>query len=151
MVKTRYPEHNTMMSQHCHSERGFTLIEAAIASVILAFALVSVLAIASQSYRYLQAIRLTARSSQVLQQEMEKIRLQGWSQLMAYPSTFTNTEGNLGAYLGTVNQVAFDSYNGTTTVMKVTLTTTWKNQAGKTLTNRLTTLVTNGGLNNYIF
>ena len=130
---------------------GFTLLEAMIASIILGLALTSVIAVASQCMRYLTDIRRTARSSQVLQQKMEDIRLLSWSQLQALPGTFTDPSDTNRVYAGTITQTAFDSYNGTTTMMKVTLTVTWTNQVYRALTNSLSTLVSNGGLNKYIF
>jgi len=130
---------------------GFTLLEAMIASIILGLALTSVIAVASQCMRYLTDIRRTARSSQVLQQKMEDIRLLSWSQLQVLPGTFTDPSDTNRVYAGTITQTAFDSYNGTTTMMKVTLTVTWTNQVYRALTNSLSTLVSNGGLNKYIF
>src|SRR5947208_6006186 len=114
---------------------GFTLLEAMIASIILGLALTSVIAVASQCMRYLTDIRRTARSSQVLQQKMEDIRLLSWSQLQVLPATFTDPSDTNRVYAGTITQTAFDSYNGTTTMMKVTLTVTWTNQVYRVLTN----------------
>ena len=133
------------------SKSAFTLLEAMIAAVILGLVLGSVIAVASQCLRYLTDIRRTARSSQILQQEMETIRLLNWSQLGALTSAFTDPNDSSHIYAGTVTQTAYDSYNGTTTVMKVTLTVTWTNQSHRVLTNSLSSLVSNGGLNKYIF
>jgi Tfp pilus assembly protein PilV len=133
------------------AQSGFTILEAMIASIILGLALGSVVAVASQCMRYLTDIRRTARSSQVLQQKMEDIRLLSWSQLQALPSTFTDPNDTNHVYTGTITQTAYDSYSGTTTVMNVTLTVTWTNQVYRVLTNSLSTLVSNGGLNKYIF
>lgn len=130
---------------------GFTLLEAMIATLILGFVLSSVLAVVSRCARYLTDIRRTARSSQVLQQKMEDVRLLSWSNVQSLPATFTDPNDTAGTYSGSVAQSAYDSYSGTTTVTKVTLTVTWKSQSGKVLTNSLTSLVTNGGLNKYIF
>lgn len=129
---------------------GFTLIEAMIASLILAFVLVSVVGLSSRGFQYLAGIRSTARSSQVLQQKMEDLRLLSWSQLQAQPGPFTVTD-SLATYQGTLTRTPYDFYNGTATTMKVTLTLTWMSRNGHVLTNRLSTLISNGGLNKYIF
>lgn len=128
---------------------GFTLLEAMLATVILAFALTSVLALLSHASRFVSDFRKTARSTQILQQKMEDIRLLSWSQLAAYTNSFVDTYS--GTYSGTVAQSTFDTYNGTATVKTVTLTVTWKNQRGLSVTNTLTSLVSNGGINTYIF
>ncbi len=130
---------------------GFTLLEAMIATMILGFVLASVLAVTSQSFRYLSDIRRTARSSQVLQQKLEDIRLLSWTDVNALPSTFTDPSDSSGLYKGSITMAPYDSYSSTTTVMKVTLTVTWKNNNSRVMTNTLSTLVSNGGLNKYIF
>jgi type II secretory pathway pseudopilin PulG len=130
---------------------GFTLLEAMVATMILGFVLASVLAVLSQCARYLTDIRRSARASQMLQQEMEYVRLLDWSTLQSLTNRFTDPSDTNHIYTGTITQSAYSSYGSTTTVEEVTLTVTWTNQVGCILTNNLTTLVSNGGLNKYIF
>jgi Tfp pilus assembly protein PilV len=141
----------TMHSAIHQRVRGFTIIEAMIATMILGLVLGSVLAVTSQSARYLSDLRRTARSSQVLQQKVEDIRLLSWSDVQALPSTFTDPNDATGSYAGFITQSAFDSYNGQTTVTKITLGVVWTNSNTHVMTNTLTTLISNGGLNKYIF
>jgi prepilin-type N-terminal cleavage/methylation domain-containing protein len=130
---------------------GYTLAEVMIASIIMALVLVSVMGIVGRSVRYLSDIRRASRSSQILQQEMENIRLMTWSQVQALPNSFSDPNDANHLYSGRINTTSFDTYSGTTTVLAVTLTITWTNQsANRVLTNTLTTLVCNGGLNKYI-
>src|SRR5437016_3487939 len=69
-------------------QAGFTLMEATIASMILILALVSVLALGARGFRYLEDMRQWARSSQVLQQKMEDIRLiTVWTNVWALDNT----------------------------------------------------------------
>ena len=140
-----------MRHKHLTDRSGYTLAEVMIASIIMALVLVSVMGIVGRSVRYLSDIRRTSRSSQVLQQEMENIRLMTWSQIQALPNSFSDPNDPNHLYAGTVSTRSFDTYSGTTTVLAVTLTITWTNQsASRVLTNTLTTLVCNGGLNKYI-
>lgn len=133
-----------------HAAAGFTLIEALVATMILGLVLSAVLAVSSQSMRHMNDIRLRLRSSEVLQREMENIRVMNWSQIQSLPGTFTDPTDTLGRYAGTISQSAYDSYSGTTTVVRITLTVTWTNQVHRVLTNSLSTLVGNSGLNNYV-
>jgi len=132
---------------------GFTLLEAMIASIILAYALASVLAVLSQTARYLTDIRRTARAAQMLQQEMENLRLTNvWTGLTGLANTsFSDPSDTNHLYTGTISESAYASYGSTTTVEEVTLTVTWTNQVNKVLTNRLTALVGYGGLNKYVY
>ena len=132
------------------SEAGFTMIEAMIAAMILGLALSSVLAISAYAFRYLSDIRLTARSSQVLQQKMEDLRLLSWSDLQAASNAFDDPV-HPGLFNGQITQVPYSTYNGQTTTARVTLTVTWANRNSSVSTNSLTTIVANGGLNKYIF
>ena len=130
---------------------GFTLLEAMIATMILGFVLVSVLGLTSQYFRYLADMRLSARSSQVLQQQMEDIRLLTWNNLQSLPSTFTDPNDSEGIYAGTITLTPYDSYSGTTTVTKITLGVSWQGKGGRSVTNKLSSLVSDGGLNTYIY
>ncbi|NQU11050.1 type II secretion system protein [bacterium] len=132
-------------------QAGFTILEAMIAAMILGIVLSSVLAVSSQCFHYLSDIRLTARSSQVLQQKVEDIRLLSWSQLQNLPTTFADPSDTAGVYSGSVSQVAYDAYGAQVTASRVTLMVTWKNRHGRASTNTLTTVIANGGLNKYIF
>lgn len=139
-------------NQNFHREKGFTLVETMVASVIMLFALVSVLALAGRGFRYLTDLRRWARSSQVLQQKMEDIRLVTvWTNVWAMNgTTFTNTEVLGVPYTGTVI-VDSDPTYPTNVSARITLLVQWRNSANLTITNRLTTLVTVNGLNKYIF
>ncbi|HXI83085.1 MAG TPA: type II secretion system protein [Verrucomicrobiae bacterium] len=141
----------TMMRKLANTKDGFTLLEAMIAVMILGFVLASVLVTVSQSARYLTDIRRTARASQVLQQEMEYIRLLDWNTLQSVTNTFSDPSDTAHLYTGKVTQSAYDAYGTTNTIVKVTLTVSWTNQVNCVLTNTLTSLVGNGGLNKYIF
>jgi type II secretory pathway pseudopilin PulG len=139
-------------NHHIADRSGFTLMEAMIATSILGLVLGSVLAVVGECCRYLTDIRRTARASQVLQQEMETVRLMNWTQIQALPSAFSDPSDTNNIYAGTITRSSCDSYNGTTTVVKVTLQVTWTNRvANRVLTNTLSTLISNGGLNKYIF
>lgn len=137
------------------SSNGFTLLEAMIATAILGLALASVLAVLSQSARYITDVRRSARASQILQQEMENIRLTNvWSGLQGLNNTtFLDPSDSNHLYAGRITESGYapSVYNGVTNVVIVTLTVTWTNQVNCVLTNTLSTLVGNGGLNKYIF
>jgi type II secretory pathway pseudopilin PulG len=142
-----------MTRKRFNTEGGFTLAEAMLATLILVFVMASVLSVASQSARYLTDIRRTARASQVLQQEMENIRLTNvWTGLTGLANTsFSDPSDSNHLYAGSITESNYYSFGSTTTVEEVTLTVAWTNQVGKVLTNRLTTLVGYGGLNKYIY
>ena len=141
-----------MRARFSRNRSGFTILEAMIASMILGLALGSVLAVASHCLRYVTDIRRTARASQVLQQKMEDIRLLNWTQVTSLTNVFTDPNDTNRIYSGRIIRTTNDFYGTTATVLNVTLLVTWTNQsAGKVVTNSLSTLMSNGGLNKYIF
>jgi Tfp pilus assembly protein PilV len=133
--------------------QAFTLVEALTASVILMLALGSILALASRGFRYMSDTRRWARSSQILQEEMEKVRLiTVWTNMWALNNTtFTNSAIPGLTYRGTRQLAAFSSNYPSTMVARVTLSITWTNTSQLPVTNRLTTVVCQNGLNKYIF
>lgn len=141
---------------HRQGEGGYTLTEVMLASIILAFSVVSVLAVASQGFRYIADMRRTARSSQVVQQKLEDIRLINvWSTLLALNNTtFTDTNLPGCTYSGRITATPYTPYNsyfGTAIVVRVTVSVNWVNRTSHVQTNSLTTLFCQNGLNTYFY
>lgn len=133
-----------------------TLVEVMVAAMIMAVVLGSVLAISSHSFQYIADMRRTARSSQVLQQKMEDIRLiTVWTNIVALNNTtFSDTNLPGTVYAGKISATAYNpyhSFNGSAIVVCVTLTVTWSNQTYHIQTNTLSSLFCKNGLNTYIF
>jgi Tfp pilus assembly protein PilV len=122
-------------------------MEVMISSVIMAFVLVSIMAVISRTSRYLMDLRLHARSSQVLQQRIEELRSMSWSQITNLPTTFTNSSDANGTYGKTLNISNYQLFGTTAIVVQATAVVTWTNRQGIVVTNTLTTLISNGGLN----
>lgn len=142
-----------MRAQGKHRLAGFTLIEAMLASMILTLALVSVLALASRGFQYIGDLRRWARSSQVLQQKMEDIRLVTvWTNLWALNNTtFKDSSISGMVYNG---RIVISSYNPpypTDFTACVSISINWTNSAKRVQTNSMTSLVCKNGLNKYIF
>jgi len=61
--------------------RGFTLVEVAFASFVMAMAIATSLTALQYSYRAIDSARYTTLAGQILQSQMEKLRLLTWAQL----------------------------------------------------------------------
>ncbi len=142
-----------MKAPNNKTQAGFTLVEAMLASMILMLSLVSVLALGARGLRYMGDMRRWARSSQVLQQEMENIRLiTTWTNVWALNNTTFSDSAIAGtSYRGTIAITSYSTWYPTDIVARVTLTVTWTNSADRVVTNRLSSLVCKNGLNKYIF
>lgn len=128
-----------------------TLAELAVASAVMVLVLISTLGVLGRSFRYVADMRRASQASQILQQKMEDLRLLTWTQLQALPSTFSDPGDTNNLYRGTIATSTYTSFSGTPTVMEVSLSLTWTNTASRAVTNRLTSLIGYGGVNQYFF
>jgi prepilin-type N-terminal cleavage/methylation domain-containing protein len=126
---------------------GFTLIEVMISTVIMAFVLVSTMAVVSHASSYVADLRLRVQSSQILQQRVEDLRSMNWAQVSTCPTTFLNAADTNGTFSGYVNISTYHTFGAAVTVMQATVTVTWTNRHSCVVSNQLTTLISNGGIN----
>ena len=73
-VKTRYSEHNTMMSQRWHDERGFTLVEAVFSVMVLGIALGACVLSFSMAMKVSDASRNQMFALHAARNELEYLR-----------------------------------------------------------------------------
>lgn len=160
--------------------RAFTLVEVLVATAVVGIFFVGLYAGLSQSFGILANAREDLRANQILLDKMEEMRLYSWDQVKSFgttgsfiPTNFTeeyfpsgtnaaNTTFSAGLaksrtntdnflYYGTVlvTNVAFS--NGYSTNMRlVTVTLNWTNGA-KIYSHEMSTLVSEYGLQKYIY
>lgn len=129
---------------HTKGIKGFTLIEALLASFVMAIGLFAVgTAIYSQFFS-LNQNREKAIATLAAQEEIESIRGMPFSTIVGLPSSFT-ADGF--AYLNnpTGTLTVSNSYGGK--IKKISVTVTWNSLTGQTLQKSLVTLVTENGIN----
>jgi type II secretory pathway pseudopilin PulG len=137
-----------------HNHDGYTILEMGIASMILAFVFASTIAVAGHCFRYTADMRRSSQSWQIAQQKIEDLRLKSWSYLDGlpkYPSTssFTDPNDTAGIFQGTIT-IGNAGHNGSATLLLATVTVSYTNQTAGIITNSLSTLFSNGGLNGLI-
>ena len=135
------------------SKALFPIVEVTVPSVLLTKARVTVLALASRGFQYIGDMRRWARSSQVLQQKMEDIRLTNvWTSVWALNNTtFSDSAVSGLVFQGTMSVGSYNPPYPTDYVARVTISVTWTNSAHKVLTNRISSLICLNGLDKYIF
>ncbi|MBP6507310.1 MAG: prepilin-type N-terminal cleavage/methylation domain-containing protein [Opitutaceae bacterium] len=70
-------------------QSGFTIIEVAMASFIMAFGLATSIITMQAGYKHIDLARGTTLAAQIIQSEMERIRMMSWTTVNALPSTAT--------------------------------------------------------------
>lgn len=131
---------------------GFTLVEMIVASLVLGMVFISSIATLTYGYKLMENARFNTLASQVIQSEIETLRLKNWSQLNALPS-----HGTIAISSGMAT-AAFNKFTGWRTVSLVRTDTKrivvgvqWTASSGQVHSRRYTTFMTKDGLNDYYY
>ena len=134
-------------------ERGFTIVEVAMAVIMLAMAITTSLTVMQSAYLQLDTARNLGIASSIMQCELEKERLFTWAQASdaAYvpviDSSFLSNPTIAGRF--TLSCVLTTVHLGQ--VVQITLTTSWRSYDGRNLTRSYTTYYCQGGLYAYFY
>jgi prepilin-type N-terminal cleavage/methylation domain-containing protein len=132
---------------------GFTLVEMIVASLVLAMVFISSISALTYGFKLMENARFNTLASQVIQSEIETLRLNNWLQLNTLPAheAITIPSGLASA--------AFNRFAGWRTVSSVIRTDTkliivgvqWTASSGQVHARRYTTYMTKDGLNDYYY
>ena len=135
--------------------RGFTLVEVAVAALVLALAVTTSITTLQRAFANLDTARNVSTASTMLQTEMEKERLFTWAKL-----TDATCQPTLGSvYLSNPTVAGMFSISRSVTMLdnhsnqmvQVTLSVRWRNYDGRQLARSYTSYFTQGGLNDYYY
>jgi type II secretory pathway pseudopilin PulG len=167
-VKKSFSSGRTGIRSDGQRRRAFTLVEVMVAASVMVLTLTSSLLVVQQGMRALDTARYTTLAGQVLQSQMEKLRLLTWTQLtnatsgpVAY-STFTPdlsatatshmTRFVAGGVAGKCSQSIVDAPSPLNATMKViTLTADWKGIDGTSHTLSYITFYGKSGISDFFF
>lgn len=128
------------------NKRGFTLIEALIASLIMAIGLFAVGTAIYAQFTALNENREKTIATLTAQGEIENIRGMKFSDILALTSFDKDDAPGLAYLRGAEGNVKVDDSYGPD-IKKVSVTVTWNSISGKSLQRTMATLMTNGGIN----
>lgn len=127
------------------------------AAGVMLFALAGSIVVLQMGFKALDTARKTTLAAQVIQSEMERIRLRPWAQL---PPTGTITLTDIFP-TGTATQDIYKAFTATRTVSdvtgkvgemkKITVTVTWNGLDGQSHTRSTDTIYCKDGLNDYYY
>jgi Tfp pilus assembly protein PilV len=133
---------------------GFTIAEVMVAACVMALAITTSITTMQRAYLALDAARGTSYAAQMMQTEMEKIRLQNWTTVSGYSATSTpvtiDSSFTSNSYIGnryTMTRTATPVHTG---MMQITLTISWATYDGRTLSRSYTTYYGHNGLYDYV-
>ncbi len=151
---------------------GFTILEVALAAAILALGIVTSLTTLQFGMRQVDTARSMTLAGQIMQSEMEILRLQNWSQIVALqnaqaspttPATVNTansiTSGSSTPLDATLTAIAnrftctrlVENVSGKTDMKQITLVVTWNGVDGRGHSLRFQTRYAKNGLSDYFY
>jgi prepilin-type N-terminal cleavage/methylation domain-containing protein len=140
--------------------RAFTLVEIMVSVAIIGISFVSLYAGITAGVQSIQLARENLRSTQIMVEKMETLRIKSWSQLtngVDVPPTFTEVFYPLAAasqgitYYGTVQVENFDfNSNYDDQLRRITIQVCWTNHNVPRM-RQMQSNVARDGLQNYVF
>jgi Tfp pilus assembly protein PilV len=147
---------------------GFTIFEVAMAGFVLAFGIATAIIAMQMGFKALNVARDSTLASQIIQSEIERLRLLPWSkttgatpepvdsilelpasETVALTSMFTGNAA-LGAKFTVTRTVTTDT-SRPSDVRYITVTVSWKTYDGRTQTRSFTTMYAKNGLYDYYY
>lgn len=137
------------------SQRGITILEVAMAALIMGLVLATAVTTLQRAFINLQNARDLNIASQMLQSEMEKMRLADWATVSGYHSSATSvsldTAFTSNPYVGSRFALSRSVTDPKTDTRLITLQVTWQGADGRPLTRHLTMRYSRNGLYDYFY
>lgn len=135
---------------------GFTIVEVMMAAIVLAFSITTAITVMQRGFVSLDTARNITIAGQIMQSEFEKMRIEPWATIEAYPastdplaidSSFTSN-----AFIGNRFTMRRDVTDIRTGLMRqVTLTISWTSYDGRTLSRSYSSYYGKNGLYDYFY
>lgn len=140
------------------SQAGYTIVEVAMASFVMIIGIASSLVTLKYGFNQVDLARGSTIASQILQSEVERLRLNNWATIDTLPATetfdgvtnFSTTSAALVGKYSVTRNVASDSLRPTE-VKNITLSVTWKTADGISHTRSLSSIYAKNGLYDYYY
>lgn len=154
------------------ADAGFTILEVAMASFVLAFGIATSIIAMQTGFKTVDVARGTTLASQILQSEMERLRMKSWTEILAL-STATDTVAPVpsgspvgvemfdGATYFSSNPAVAGRYTITRTVtvdstrpsdvMYIEVSVTWTSFDGRSHTRSFQSMYAKDGLYDYYY
>lgn len=137
--------------------RGFTILEVALASSIMAMGIATSIIAMQTGFKFINVARDTTLASQILQSEIERIRLMNWSAVTALPaeasvdlSTMFTSDTNLASRFTVVRLAEADSARPSD-MRFITVRVSWKSVDGRSHTRSFQAKYVKNGLYDYYY
>ena len=135
--------------------RGFTIAEVMIAAGVMALAITTAITTMQRAFLALDSARNITLAGQIMQSELEKMRLKDWATIAGYPSAETtltiDTVFTSNAAIGnrfTLTRTVADAH---TDMKEITLTVTWRGYDARSNSRSYKTYYGRNGLYDFFY
>ena len=148
-------------------DSGFTIIEVAMATFVMAFGISTSIIALQMGFKAINVARDETLASQIMQSEIERLRLWPWSKttptgvvdsIAELPATETVplattfvSNAAITSRFSVTRTVSNDPSDTTRNVRYITVAVTWKSYDGRTHSRNFTTLYAKDGLYDYYY
>jgi uncharacterized protein (TIGR02598 family) len=130
---------------------AFSLLEVVLAAFVLAVGILTSIAVLQRGFQALDTARNLTTATQVMQSEMERLRLKNWAQLQELQDsrdTAVPLDRNLAGTTLSCTRTITDYKAG---MKQIVLTSSWQGHDGRQHTVRMVTRYCRDGLNDYYY
>jgi Tfp pilus assembly protein PilV len=149
------------------ADGGFTILEVAMATFVMAFGIATSIVALQMGFRAIDVARDQTLAAQIMQSEIERLRLWPWSKTVpasvvdsivelpasesvSLASTFTSN-ATVAAKFSVSRTITNDPADTTRNVRYITIAVTWKSYDGRAHTRNFTTMYAKDGLYDYYY
>jgi type II secretory pathway pseudopilin PulG len=135
---------------------AFTILEVMMAAAVMALSITTSLTTLQRGFVTLDSARKITLAGQIMQSEFERMRLEDWATISAYPASSDLTSQIAATYAATAAITrSFTVMRAVTDVhadmKQITLTTGWTTYDGRPLSRSYTTCYGKNGLYDYFY
>ncbi len=127
------------------TNKGFTLVEAFLASIVFALSLFAILLATYTEFSFVNKNREKAIASLAAQEEIESIRGRPFDTILGLGTSFTSS--GFSYLKNPVGTLTIDNPYGSNDIRKISVMVTWDSLGGQTMHRELVTMVTHHGIN----
>ena len=148
---------STPLRSRLRSQKAFTIVEVAMAAGVLALVIATSIITLQSGFRTLDVARGTTLASQILQSEMERLRMKSWADINAMPaaqtmdgSTFFSSNPDVAGKFMITRTIAADATRPTE-VVYITISVTWTTYDKRSHTRTFSSMYAKNGLYDYYY
>lgn len=138
-------------------QRAFTILEVTLATFVMALGIATATLTMMGGFKTLDVARNITLASQILQSEMERLRLMDWTSIAALSGTSTvdlnsvfTSDADLAARF-TLTRTVSDVTGKVGEMKEIVLVVSWTTMDGRTLTRQFNTYYAKDGLYDYYY